>query len=562
MFTHGGLGFGKNGQEAWLPDLTICYPGAAPFKLMKFGLGRYNHMPIGNIIRRSADKFQNKTALIYKDSRITYGKLNERINRLANGFLDMGLNKGDRISVVLHNCPEFIEIYFACAKAGTVFVPINNLFKKKEFRQIIEYIRPRMLIIDHDFEEVIGSLTEHLDSIEHLFSLQEEPSSRFSPLKEVIDRGGPEEPNVEVLDEDLISIFLTSGTTGLPKGAMRTHRHCVINAMAGAIELKLECSDRVVLLFPLYHVTFEDHIRNFLMGNTVYIRREGSFDPKEILNILSEEKITVCQFVPTMINAMLQEKDIDKYDLTHLRIIPYAAAPMPVELLKKAIRRFRCQFIQMYGQTETGPLTTALKPEDHVLDGTPEQMARLASVGKPVLHFEARIVDEEGNDTPVGEVGELIVRSESTTIGYWDLPEETAGTIKDDWVHTGDFCKYDEGGYIYIVDRKNDMIISGGKNIYPREIEEVLYQHEAVLEATVIGVPDAYWGESVKAVVVLKEEMKATEEELIDLCKENLAGYKKPKTVEFRRELPKSPTGKILKRVIREEFWQRRDGTV
>jgi long-chain acyl-CoA synthetase len=523
---------------------------------MKFGPGRYAHMPVGNIMRRTADKFQDKTALIHKDNRITYGKLNERINRLANGLLEMGLKKGDRVSVVLHNCPEFIEIYFACAKAGTVFVPINTLFKQKEFSQIIKYIKPRMLIIDPDFEELISSLGEQIDSVEYLFSLQKGPSRRFSPLKEVIDRGGPEEPNVEILDEDLISIFLTSGTTGLPKGAMRTHGHNVLNTMAGAIELKLDYSDRAVLLFPLYHVTFEDHIRNFLMGNTVYIRREGSFDPKEILNILSEEKITVCQLVPTMINAMLQEKDIDKYDLTHLRIIPYAAAPMPVELLKKAIRRFRCQFLQMYGQTETGPLTTALKPEDHVLDGTPEQMTRLASIGKPVLHFETRIVDEDGNDTPVGEVGELIVRSESTTIGYWDLPEETAKTIKDGWVYTGDFCKYDEGGYIYIVDRKNDMIISGGKNIYPREIEEVLYQHEAVLEATVIGVPDDYWGESVKAVVVLKEEMTATEEEFINLCKENLASYKKPRTVEFRRELPKSPTVKILKRVIREEFWQ------
>jgi long-chain acyl-CoA synthetase len=309
-------------------------------------------------------------------------------------------------------------------------------------------------------------------------------------------------------------------------------------------------------------VTFEDQIRHFLMGNTVYIRREGHFDPKEILDILSREKITICQFVPTMINAMLQEESIETYDLSHLRLIPYAAAPMPVDLLRRAMQRFKRQFIHFYGQTETGPLTTALKPEDHVLEGSDAQLARLASAGRAVLDYEVRIVDEQGRDVPVGEVGEIIVRSEAMTVGYWNLPEETSKTIRDGWLHTGDYGRFDEEKYVFIVDRKNDMIISGGKNIYPREIEEVIYTHEAVLEVAVVGVPDDYWGESVKALVVLKKGMNTTEEEIIDLCKKNLASYKKPRSVEFRQELPKNPTGKILKRVIRQEYWKGRERAV
>ena len=204
-------------------------------------------------------------------------------------------------------------------------------------------------------------------------------------------------------------------------------------------------------------------MRHILMANTIVIRKEGSFDAREVLGILSREKITICQFVPTMISAMLQLEDIEGYDLSHFRLLTYTSSPMPVELLKRAMRRFECQFMQLYGQTETGPLTTLLKPEDHVLEGSEAQLAKLASAGRPVLNYEARIVDSQGKDLPIGEVGEIIVRSESMTIGYWRLPEETAKTIRDGWLFTGDFGRLDEDGHIYIIDRKNDMIISGGK---------------------------------------------------------------------------------------------------
>jgi len=512
-------------------------------------------MSVGSILRRGASNFPEKPALVFGNERINYAELNRRVNCLANGLLKLGLKKGDRVAVLLHNCPEFIEIYFACAKSGGICVPINNLLKQKELLQIFEYIKPRFLIFDKDFDQIVQSTVPESKSIEFPIAL-DDASAAPTHYRDLADGGEGGEPDVHISDDDLVSIVLTSGTTGRPKGAMRTHRHDLMNMMSSAIELGVRHDDRALLLFPFYHVTFADSMRHILLSNTIVIRREGGFDPRAVLDILSTEWITMCQFVPTMINAMLQEDSVEEYDLSRFRMLIYAASPMPVELLKKAMKRFKCQFFQLYGQTETGPLTTALRPEDHVIEGSEARVSRLASAGRPVLDYEVRIVDKDGNDVAVGEVGEIIVRSEAMTIGYWDLPDETARTIRDGWLYTGDFGKFDDERYVFIVDRKHDMIISGGKNIYPREIEEVIYSHEAVLEVAVIGVPDDYWGESVKAFVVLKNGMNATEQQIINLCKENIAGYKKPRYVEFVRQLPKSPTGKILKRVIREQYWK------
>ena len=398
-------------------------------------------MPVGDMIRRSAYRFPGKTAIIFQGKRITYEELNRRVNALANRLLEMGGRKGDRVAVLLHNCPEYIEAYFACAKSGLIFVPINNLLKKGELQQIIQYIQPRFMVMDTDFEELILSMAEAMDFFEFKITLGTSPSPPFISYEEVLSKGGDGEPETEVTNDDVMSIFLTSGTTGLPKGAMRTHHQNFQNALVSALEMKLDVNDRTILLFPLYHVTFEDHTRHFLMGNTVYIRKEGAFDPKEVLGILENEKITTCQFVPTMVNAMLQEKTIEEYDLTHLRLIPYAASPMPVELLKRAMKRFECGFIQFYGQTETGPLTTVLPPEAHVLEGTPAQMEKLASAGRAALNYEVRIVDEEGKDVPVGEVGEIAVRSEAMAIGYWDLPVETEKSVRDGWRYDRGFRK-------------------------------------------------------------------------------------------------------------------------
>ena len=516
-------------------------------------------MPMGDIIRRSAHRFPKKTALIFGNDRLSYEELNDRVNRLADSLVKAGLKKGDRIAVLLHNCPEFFEIYFASAKLGGIFVPINNLLKKNELKQIFGYIEPEAIFFDRDYLETLNTMGTDLKALQFQVGAGEVSGPSVHKYDGLMDHGKDEEPGIKVSDDDIMSIFLTSGTTGVPKGAMRTHRHAYIDSLVGSVELNLRQDDRMLMVFPFYHVTWEDNMRHILMANTIVIRREGSFDAKEVFGLLETHNITICQLVPTMISTMLQVEDVDAYDLSSLRLLTYTASPMPVELLKKTIKRFKCQFMQFYGQTETGPLTTVLRPEDHVLEGSEIRLARLASAGRTVLNYEAGIVDPQGKDVPVGEVGELIVRSESMTVGYWRLPEETAKTIKDGWLYTGDFGRLDDEGYVYIIDRKNDMIISGGKNIYPREIEEVLYKHDAVLEAAVIGVPDDHWGESVRALVVLKPGKKANEDDIISFCKQNLASYKKPRWVEFRDELPKNPTGKILKRVIRDEYWKGRE---
>ena len=512
-------------------------------------------MIVGEMLRMTAMRLPEKTALVMDEDSLTYGELNRRVNRLAHGFIDMGVTHGDRVAVITHNCIEYYEIYFALCKIGGVMVPFNHLLREKELVRDLTYIGPRFLVMQAEFSPMVQKVAPRVLGLEEIVSLGPSGVEGYLDYDSVMEGKSEEEPEAEVDERDLMSIFLTSGTTGKPKGAMRTHRHNYMNALSASIEMSLVEEDKVLLLFPFYHVTFEDRFCHVMRGNTIVLNREGSFRAPQVLELLARHKITICQFVPTMINTMLQEPDIEDYDLGAMRLILYAAAPMPVELLKKALLRFKCGFMQFYGQTETGPMTTVLRPCDHRTDD-PERIERLASCGRPVLIFETRLVDHNDKEVPVGEVGELTVKSPAMTMGYWNLPGATEQLLAGGWLHTGDYARRDKDGYIYIVDRKNDMIISGGKNIYPREVEEVLYGHPGVLEATVIGVPDLHWGESVMAVVVPKPDFDLTAEELIAFCKENVASYKKPRVVEFRDALPKSATGKILKRVLRDEMWE------
>ncbi len=450
------------------------------------------------------------------------------------------MKKGDRIGVLVHNGHQFLELYFASAKTGAVFCPYNNHFKQWELKDIIHYSTPRYLIVDGDFVETVSALKPESLSVEKVICLEKTSLLFMDDYETFMARGRREEPKTKVLEDDVLSIIFTGGTTGKPKGAMRTHRHLMSNAVAGVIELKVDYDERVLITFPMYHVACEDNIvRHSFMPNTLYIRREGAFNPEQVLDYISRERISRCQFVPTMIHSLIQAPNIDQYDLSSLRLILYAASVMPVELLKKALAIFSCGFAQLYGQTESGPLTTVLKPEDHVLDGSEKSLGRLASCGKPVINYEIRVVDEDDLDVPIGEVGEIIGRSEAMMAGYWQMPEQTAKKLKNGWLHTGDLGRLDEDGYVYVVERKDDLIISGGVNVYPREIEEVLYGHPAVSEASVIGLPDEHWGEVVKAVIVLEGRPPRHRGEILEFCGRNLAGFKKPKSVDFWRELPR-----------------------
>jgi acyl-CoA synthetase (AMP-forming)/AMP-acid ligase II len=512
-------------------------------------------MTVGEMLTRNANKFPTKKAVISEEASLDFKALNDRVNRLANGLLKKGIRKGDRIGVLIHNCHQFIEIYFATAKTGGIFCPYNNHLKQWELKDILDYSTPKFLFVDKDFAGMINALKSELKSIDSYICLQKADGVHWEDYETMITQSDAAEPGIKILEDDVQSIIFTAGTTGRPKGAMRTHRHLMSDAFASAIDLKVDYDEKVLITFPMYHVACEDNIvRHSLLSNTIYTKKEGGFNPPEVLEYIAKEKISRIQLVPTMIHSLIQVPDINKYDLSSLKLILYAGSSMPVELLKKALAIFPCGFAQLYGQTESGPFTTVLKPEDHVQDGTEKSVARLASSGKPALNYEVRIVDDNDVDVPMGEVGELIVRSEAMMIGYWQMPEETEKKLKNGWLHTGDLAKFDEDGYVYIVERKGDMIISGGVNVYPREIEEVLYKHPAVSEASVIGLPDEHWGEIVKAVIVLKAGAQATEDEIKDFCGKNLAGFKKPKSVDFWKELPKSPQGKILKKDIRKHY--------
>ncbi|MCI0660685.1 MAG: AMP-binding protein, partial [Acidobacteria bacterium] len=376
--------------------------------------------------------------------------------------------------------------------------------------------------------------------------------------KHIVDETTPP-MDTEASEDELAGLFYTSGTTGLPKGVMLSHRNLWMNALHSFATRAPEPHSIFLHAAPMFHLaTFPALINITLSGGTHAIMPK--FDIKVLMETIERERVTSTVLVPTMINFLISHPEIGKYDLSRLRRITYGASPMPVELLKRAMKTFPgCEFIQGYGQTESSPLLTALLPEEHITDGPEHITRRLASCGRPVIGVEVEVVNGEGKRIKPGEVGEVIARGPNVMMGYWKRPEETETTLRGGWLHTGDMATIDEAGYIYLVDRKKDMIISGGENVYSTEVENVIYQHPAIREAAVIGVPDEKWGEAVKAILTIRPGASLTECELIEFCAAKLADYKVPKSVEIREgELPKSGTGKILKKELREPYWRGR----
>ncbi|MFH1243943.1 MAG: AMP-binding protein [Pseudomonadota bacterium] len=367
-----------------------------------------------------------------------------------------------------------------------------------------------------------------------------------------------EEPDVCIEKDDPFLIFYTSGTTGVPRGALYTHGRKMDNTRIKALELGAEPDDKHLLILPMFHIGGDSHVWPFFyVGACNVIMEKRSFDPDATLQVIQDEKLTDVQIVPTQLVAMLARSNFDKYDLSSLKRIWYAASPMPVELLRKGLEIFGPVFAQGYGQTESGPQVSFLPRKAHeVLDKPLEEQRVLSSCGQPSIGVHVRIVDENNSDVEAGIPGEIIVQSDSIMVQYWKKPEETSDVIINGWLHTGDIGYYDERGYIYIVDRKKDMIVTGGENVYPREVEEILYGHPSIAEAAVIGIPDSVWVERVHAEIILRQGVTSTEDEIIAFCKQHIASYKAPKSVEFVKSLPKSPQGKILKKEIRSKYWK------
>ncbi|WP_413299101.1 AMP-binding protein [Bacillus sp. 1P10SD] len=510
-------------------------------------------MIAAELIKRGAKYYAKETAVIYKDQKLTFEEVHKNSNRLANALFKLGLKKGNRISFLLANSIHSVEIDFAMLKSGLVRVPLNTRLSEEEQFHMIMETDSKAILFTEEFADRVGSLRERLSNVSLFCQVDGIPKYEwiipiYSKMKTVTD----EDPIVPLSEEDFATLQYTSGTTGKLKAAIHTQGSWAAIATNILSTLTIEKGDIMMHAAPLTHASGTLVLPHWIRGAANAIL--PTFHPLEYLQAVESIKPTTLNLVPTMIVMLLSHPEVEKYSFNSVRSLIYGASPMPREALKRGLELWGPKFIQYFGQTEAPLILSILPVEDHVLAlKNPKYYDRLLSCGRPTATTEVKIVDENGKQVAVGEIGEIIVSSSQAMTGYWKEDELTAETIKGKWVYTRDMGYIDQEGYLYLVDRKSDMIISGGFNIYPREVEEVLYQHPAVMEAAIVGVPDETWVESVKAFVVLKEGQQVSENELIDYCKAHLASYKKPKNVEFIDSLPKSAVGKVVRRMLRKE---------
>ncbi|WP_461200707.1 fatty acid--CoA ligase family protein [Anoxybacillus sp. TBDG-1] len=502
-------------------------------------------------LQQIASQKPEKEAYVFEQTSATYGELNGAIMKFASGLAKLGVNKGDHVALLLGNSPYFIVSLYGAMRAGATVIPINPIYTPDEIHYILTNGDVKVVIALDLVIPTLMKLDGRLPNVEHII-ICETPQGKeqgivvpekMKSFTNVLAIGDVPFVGPALDDDDVAVILYTSGTTGKPKGAMLTHKNLYSNAQDVADYLKMNEDDRVIATLPMFHVFCLTVALNapLMNGGTVLILPK--FSPAEVFKVAREQKATVFAGVPTMYNFLYQYPEGKAEDFAHIRLCISGGASMPVALLKNFEKKFQVIVSEGYGLSEASPVT-CFNPLD--------RPRKPGSIGTSIVHVENKIVNELGEEVPVGEVGELIVRGPNVIKGYYNMPEETAHTIRDGWLYTGDLAKMDEEGYFYIVDRKKDMIIVGGYNVYPREVEEVLYSHPDVVEAAVIGVPDPNFGEAVKCFVVSKNK-QLTEQQLIAYCSEHLAKYKVPSSIEFLEELPKNTTGKILRRALKEQ---------
>jgi acyl-CoA synthetase (AMP-forming)/AMP-acid ligase II len=517
-----------------------------------------------DIIKHAVDSYGDSVAIsCNKEPGLSHIDIDRRSNAIIARFLDAGLRKGDKIALYMGNCHHYREMFWVAGKAGFVLIPVNGRLKPREILHIINDSEARALVIGAGYETVIEEIRSELLTTRHFYSV--DPGIEgYTYLGTSAEEYPTDDVEASLTADDLLWFQYTSGTTGLPKGAMLTQgvAGAIVEICHSAIKDKVHFDQdtRALQLLPSYSFSGAayDILYQWIGAMTVIME---SFNPSKMMALIEEHRITDCHIVPVILNYLLESPDFGKYDLSSLACITYGAAPMPPPLLKKGIEKIGPIFMQDYGASEAGALTI-LDIEDHVIDGPPEKVKRLASCGKPIPGVSVKVLNEKGEEVQPGEIGELTTKSPMVMKGYWKMPEETEATLRDGRFYTGDLCTVDEEGYIYVKDRKKDMIISGGFNVYPFELESVLQEHPAIADAAVFGIPDETWGEAVCAHVVLREGMSATEDEIIAFMKQSLASYKKPKRLEFVEQLPRTLSGKILKRDLRAKYWEDRERKV
>lgn len=522
---------------------------------------RADQFLVGDIPTKCARLFPDKVGVVFQEKRLTFREVANRCNRLANGLLALGVKKGERVAVLLGNCSEYLELYFAIPKIGAVIVPLNTRFITKELVYVLTDCGAETLVLGSTYLESFRAMAPDLPQLEHVVCVGPSPPG-MSQYESIIQEADPSEPVLDLDQEDTAFLMYTGGTTGKPKGVMLSHRNIMSSNMAfvmtKALYSRRHLSEAVVLITtPIYHLGSIGGtlMPSFYAGGRCIIMEK--FEPVKVLELVERERVTYLPLYPVMFKTIMDIQEERGYDLSSLEVVAYGSAPLSPTTLRRAMKVFACDFHQGFGQTESSACyITFLGPEDHRPEGPGHLVQRLYSVGREALNAQVRVVDDQDRVVPPGEVGEIVVKGPHVMKGYWNMPELTSETLRGGWLHTGDMGRMDEDGYVFLVDRRKDMIISGSYNIFPKEVEDVLSEHPAIQQAAVVGVPDEKWGEAVKAVCVLKEGAEVTEEEIIAFCKERMASFKKPASVEFVKELPLTSLGKVNKVALRERYWE------
>jgi len=510
-------------------------------------------------LRKAEELWPDKPAVFCGNRIFTYGQFAGRCRRLARAMADMGIGANDKVCIIHPNCHRFLEAYYAAALLGAVLVPVNIRLTPREMAYIAQDSEARFLLADMEYEEAAHVIMKEAAGLNTcLIAGGREPD----PYEEAL-KGQPDGPLLlsGACDDHLAQLYYTSGTTGRPKGVMLSHRNVYIHALMTVAELHLTDADVWLHAAPLFHLAdaWATWAITWVGGTHVLAR---SFRPEEILRLMIDRGITITNMIPTMLNMLINEPEATRQEYPSLRALLSGGAPIAPDVVRRVMETFKCDYIQTYGMTETSPYLTLSILKDHLKKlPSSRQFSFKAKTGRPTMAIDLKVVDQAGAEVPHDgqSVGEIVVRGDIVTRGYWKLPDATAEAIRDGWLYTGDLATVDAEGFVNIVDRKKDMIITGGENVYSTEVEYVLFKYPAVLECAVIGVPHPKWGEAVHAFVVLKEGHKAAEEDIIQFCKERMAHFKAPKSVEFKENLPKTGSNKIAKAQLRER-WMSQSG--
>jgi acyl-CoA synthetase (AMP-forming)/AMP-acid ligase II len=510
-------------------------------------------MLVGDIVRRNARFFPERDAVLTPSGvRRSWAEVDERSNRLANALVTLGLQKGDRLALYAPNCAEYIDFFFGTAKSGIAGASTNIRLSAYELASYHSYVKPRALLVHADLVEQAREWIAQVPSLEHLIGFGEGHGLDLD-LETLLAAAAPTEPEVEVDESDIYQLGATSGTTGVPKAAILTHRNAIAAMVSWAAEMPVpECGTALQNIPMFFNPGGPSGLHPVLMkgGRTVI---PPAFDPAEFPRLVEEYAVTNTIIVPTMVQMVVSTPGADKFDLSSLRGIMSGGSPMSTDVLRRAREIVGDVFYPIYGMAESYSVGTILRPENQFTEGTAEQVARLASVGKPYVLTQLRVVDGQGEDVPHDGTtsGEIWMAGDTMSPGYYEMPDETELSRAGEWFRTGDVAVVDSEGFITIVDRLKDMIITGGINVFSIEVERCLQQHPAVEQVAVIGLPSEQWGETIHAIVQLTAEGAATEQDLLAFASERLSGYKKPRSVEFVRDMPISATGKILKKDLR-----------